>query len=135
MGRRIFRRAISVKPASTNIDSTPTLLINEGGNRSAWVSFTLRGVESNRDAVGARITVETGERTQVKEVNPFGSYLSRGGSAAHFGLGQADTVDRVVVRWPSGKSEELLDLPARMFHVITEGAGVTSSTPVGEPDP
>jgi hypothetical protein len=112
----------------TNIDATPTLLVNEGGNRAAWLSLDLRGVESNRDAIGARVTLETPGGVQVRELNPFGSYLSQGAHAMHFGLGDAQAAARVVVDWPSGRSEELLDLAAGRFYVVTEGQGVTSST-------
>jgi len=120
----------------TNIDATPTLLVNQGGNRAAWLSLDLRGVDSNRDAIGARVTLETPGAAQVRELNPFGSYLSQSAHAMHFGLGAAGAATRVVVEWPSGRSEELLDLPADRFYVITEGKGITSSTaPAAAPSP
>ena len=115
----------------TNIDATPTLLVNEGGNRAAWLSLDLRGVDSNRDAIGARVTLETPSGVQVRELNPFGSYLSQSAHAMHFGLGEAEGATRVVLEWPSGRSEELHDLAAGRFYVITEGQGVTSSTGPG----
>jgi hypothetical protein len=115
----------------TNLDSTPSLLRNDGGDRRSWVSFLLRGVRSNRDAVGARLTVETGDHVQVRDANPFGSYQSNSSYEVHFGLAEAETVDRLSIVWPSGESEELTDLPARMFYEITEGQGVTASVPAG----
>jgi hypothetical protein len=116
----------------TNLDATASLLRNDGGNRRSWVSFLLRGVRSNRDAVGARITVESGGHVQVRDANPFGSYQSNSSYEVHFGLDDEATVDRVSIVWPSGETEELTDVPARMFHQITEGQGITRSVPAGE---
>jgi hypothetical protein len=110
----------------TNIDSTPNLLRNDGGNRRSWISLKLVGTRSNRDAVGAKILLEAGGRRQLREVNPFGSYLSSSDSAVHFGLGETEAVDRVTIRWPSGATDVLENLPARSFLVVVEGQGVVS---------
>lgn len=111
----------------TNIDSTPNVLRNDGGNARAWISVLLVGTASNRDAIGARLTLETGGVRQVREVNPFGSYESQSSYAVHFGLGDAETVERLTIRWPSGKTEILSDLPASRFLTVTEGKGITST--------
>ena len=76
--------------------------------------------------------METGDHVQVRDANPFGSYQSNSSYEVHFGLAEAETVDRLSIVWPSGESEELTDLPARMFYEITEGQGVTASVPAGE---
>lgn len=112
----------------THIDSTPNLLINEGGNRRAWIALKLEGTRSNRDAVGARVVLEAGGRKQLREVNPYGSYLSQGDPALHFGLGDAEVVDRVTIRWPSGLTEVLERLPARSFLTVVEGRGAAVTT-------
>jgi hypothetical protein len=110
----------------TNIDSTPNLLRNDGGNRQAWVSVRLVGTRSNRDAIGARLTLTAGGTTQVREVNPFGSYQSQSSYAVHFGIGEAAAIESLEIRWPSGETETLSDLPVGRFLTITEGAGITA---------
>jgi len=108
----------------TNIDAVPNILINEGGNAASWFAVTLVGTESNRDAVGARVELVAGGRTQLREVNPFGSFLSQSDYALHFGLGDVARVERLTVRWPSGTTEEFHDLEARRRLVIVEGLGI-----------
>jgi hypothetical protein len=111
----------------TNIDSTPSLLRNDGGNRGAWLSVRLVGTRANRDAIGSRLTLTAGDTVQVREVNPFGSYQSQSSYAVHFGLGDAEAVERLEIRWPDGEVETLTDLPTRAFLTVTQGSGVTES--------
>ena len=85
----------------TNLDDRPNLLRNEGGNKNHWLTLQLVGTKNNRDAIGARITVEVGDRTQIAEVRSGGSYLSHNDSRVHFGLGDSTKVKRLEVRWPS----------------------------------
>jgi hypothetical protein len=66
------------------------------------VTLKLVGVKSNRDAIGARVRLTAGGRTQAGEVRSGGSYLSQSDLRLHFGLGSAQRVDRVEIRWPSG---------------------------------
>ncbi len=111
----------------TNVDAPPNLLLSEGGD-NAWVAFRLEGRRSNRDAIGARLMVETGGRTLVRDVNPFGSFQSQSSYEVHFGLGRAERVERLTVRWPNGETEQIADLAARRFYTVTEGQGVTATT-------
>jgi hypothetical protein len=83
------------------------LLRNEVGNRNGWLSLRLVGRRSNRDAVGARVTVHLGGRRLFKEVKAGSSYLSQGSLELTFGLGEAPAADRVEIRWPSGEIQEL----------------------------
>ena len=104
-----------------NMNSRPNLYRNDGGNRKSWIGFRLVGVSSNRDAIGARVEIEAGGRTQIEEVRSGGSYLSHNDMRVHFGLGQADRVDQVRVRWPNGKTETLTSVKARQYVTIREG--------------
>jgi hypothetical protein len=113
----------------TNIDSAPTILMNRGGDGLRWLHVSLAGTRSNRDGVGARVELTAGGRTQFREVNPFGSFLSQGSYDVMFGLGQVDVVDRIVVRWPSGIVDEIQAVPAGRRVKIVEGAGLA-----GEPE-
>jgi enediyne biosynthesis protein E4 len=110
-----------------DLDSPPMILRNDGGNRNNWITLELRGARSNRLALGARVKVVTGKLAQVDEVRSGGSYLSQNDLRLHFGLGKAERVDRVEIRWPSGKTEVLQNLAARSFYSVKEGEGVVPS--------
>jgi hypothetical protein len=105
-----------------NLDASPTLLRNDTTGDAQWITLALTGTASNRDAIGARVTVEAGGRQQVAEVRSGGSYLSHSDMRLHFGLGGATLVDRLTIRWPSGLVETATDLPANRFHALREGA-------------
>ncbi len=112
----------------TNNGAAPQLLRNNNSRGNALV-VRLAGVRSNRDALGARVTVTAGGRTQVREVKSGSSYLGQNDLRAHFGLGDAGRVDRVQVRWPAGTTETI-EAPL-VNHVVTivEGRGMTASAP------
>jgi hypothetical protein len=113
-----------------NQNDPPTLLRNEGGNRNACIQVRLEGIESNRDGIGARIWVSANKRKQVQEVCSGGSYLSQSDLCVHFGLGGAERVDEVTVRWPSGRVDTLRDLPADQRLFIQEGRGLIRTMPL-----
>ena len=110
-----------------DLDGPPVILRNDGGNRNNWITLELRGARSNRLALGARVKVVTGKLAQVDEVRSGGSYLSQNDLRLHFGLGKAERVDRVEIRWPSGKTEALTNLAARSFYTVKEGEGIVPS--------
>ena len=80
----------------------------------------LRGTVSNRDAIGARVTVKTGKLNQMREVKSGGSYQSHSDFRLHFGLGQAQSVDEVKIRWPTGKQQLLHGVKANQILTIEE---------------
>src|SRR5215472_19027404 len=75
----------------------------------------------NTDAIGARVRVATGSRTQFRDVKAGSSYLSQNDLRAHFGLGPAARADRVEVKWPSGRTDTFTDVPANQIVTIEEG--------------
>ncbi len=93
------------------------------GNRA--LRLRLRGVTSNRDGIGARVRVFAGRDRFSRTVKTGSSYLSQSELPLTFGLGAATKADRVVVEWPSGKTDEITDLPAGKAYVVVEGKGVT----------
>jgi hypothetical protein len=99
------------------------LLRNEVGNRNGWLTLRLVGRSSNRDAVGARVTVHLGERREMKEVKAGSSYLSQGSLELTFGLGEARAADRVEIRWPSGEIQELGRIDSGNRVTVLEGVG------------
>jgi hypothetical protein len=88
------------------------------------------GAWSNRDAIGARLRLTAGGRTHVREVTSGSSYLGQNDPRVHLGLGDATVVDRVEIRWPSGRTEVVQHVGANQLVVIREGAGVVQSTPL-----
>jgi hypothetical protein len=92
------------------------------GNRS--IRFRLVGTKSNRDAIGAAVHVFAGGLTQSRMVKGGSSYLSQSELPVTFGLEKRDRVDRVVIDWPSGRTEEYKTLSSGRCYECTEGKGV-----------
>lgn len=103
-----------------NMNAKPSLLKNRVGLGN-FVNLRLVGTKSNRSAVGARVTVQTGTRRQIDEVMSGGSFFSQNDFTLHVGLGLAKSVDRVEVRWPSGLTQEWKSLPVKALVTLTEG--------------
>ena len=95
------------------------------GNRS--IRFRLIGTKSNRDAIGARVEISNGGASQSRMVKTGSSYLSQSELPVTFGLGKRDRIERVVIGWPSGRTEEYKDLAAGKLYECTEGKGVAAS--------
>ena len=93
-----------------------------GGNRS--MRFRLIGTKSNRDAIGARVRVHHDGIVQSRMVKTGSSYLSQSELPVTFGMGKRDKVERVVIDWPSGATEEHKGLATGEAYEITEGKGI-----------
>jgi hypothetical protein len=94
-----------------------------GGNRS--IRFRLIGTKSNRDAIGATVRIFSGGMSQSRMVKSGSSYLSQSELPVTFGLGKADRVDRAVIVWPSGRTEEFTNLAAGRGYECIEGKGIS----------
>lgn len=92
---------------AADLDGAPMLLRNQSTAKANWLSLHLEGTRSNRMAIGARVTLKAGGKNQVREARTDGSFLSAHDPRVHFGLGPADKVERVEIRWPSGKRQTL----------------------------
>lgn len=114
---------------ATNNGAPADLLRNDGDRRAAALVVRLVGTRSNRDGIGARITITAGGRTQTREVKSGSSYLGQNDLRAHFGLGGATRVDALRIRWPGGHTESLNDVAAGQIVTVTEGRGITTRTP------
>jgi hypothetical protein len=86
-----------------------------------YLKVSLRGRQSNRLGVGARLTAEVNGRRLVREMYPINSYRSQAANLVHFGLANAERVERLEIRWPSGKSQVLTDVKADAHIVVDEG--------------
>jgi hypothetical protein len=97
------------------------------GHRS--LRLTLSGTTSNRDAIGARVRVTAGGITQTRLVKSGSSYLSQSELPLTFGLGPRDQVDRVVVDWPSGRTDDFTRVATGRAYRIVEGRGIAEDPP------
>jgi len=95
-----------------NIGGPAVLLRNDGGNRNHALRLRLVGRASNREGIGARVTVIAGGRRQTVEKRSSGGYLSQNDPRLMFGLGSLSAADRVEVAWPSGRTQVLEKVPA-----------------------
>ena len=110
-----------------NLDGPPTLLRNDGGNRNNWMIVKCVGTRSNRSAIGTRVRVTSGGRSQIDEVMSGSSYYSQNDLRLHFGLGKANKVDDLEIAWPSGRKETFKHLPVNQFLVVEETRGIVDS--------
>lgn len=86
-----------------------------------WIAFRLKGSRSNRDAIGAVVTLHLGADKMVRQVHAAGGYLSQSSLMLHFGLGERTAVDAVDIRWPSGVRERIEHPAIKKLHLLTEG--------------
>jgi hypothetical protein len=108
-----------------NMNDPPSLLRNDGGNRQNWIKIKLVGTICNRTAIGARVRVSTGKHVQMDEVHSGSSVMSQSDLRLHFGLGQAESVDVVEVKWPTTqKIERFTNIKPNQIITIREGAGI-----------
>ena len=99
---------------------------NISENVNHWVSFSLQGTQSNRDAIGARVTAWVNGTPLLAEINGGSSHASHSSTRIHFGLGSATIIDSVSVEFPSGISQTLYGLEVDQNHLVVE------NLPVGE---
>jgi len=105
-----------------NLNGPAKLLRNDGGNRNAWLTIAAKRTNGKSDAIGARVTVTVGGKSQVRDLIPVRGYLSQSDPRPHFGLGQAAKAERVEVRWPDGRTTQLSDVPANQILTVVEPA-------------
>jgi hypothetical protein len=94
-------------------------------------------VKSNRSGIGARIKCitrpadEPKPHQQIDEVRSGGSYISQNDLRVHFGVGKAEKIDLLEIRWPSGQVDTLKDLPVNQLVYVREGAGIVRAEKFG----
>jgi hypothetical protein len=115
-----------------NLDK-PVFLLMGRGDAGHWLQLELEGTRGSRDAVGARVTAQSGARRQARQVSAGSGFLSSSSRVLHFGLGDADRVERLEILWPSGQRQVLTDVPANQRLKLREpdeaGLGVASPAP------
>lgn len=104
-----------------NANGQPTILRNDIQTRRKSVQIILRGTQANRDGVGARLKLFAEGKEQIAEACRGQGYQSGYGDRIHFGLGAADRIDRLEIRWPGGKTQIIENPPLATVLAITEG--------------
>jgi hypothetical protein len=113
----------------SDLDGAPSILRNDGGNANNCVLIKTVGDRSNRDGIGARVKVVSGDLTSVDEVRSGASYISHNDLRLHFGLEKRTKIDLIEVRWPGGavdkiEGAKIEGLGVNKILVIKEGRGV-----------
>ncbi len=111
----------------TTLNGRPVLLRNNAGQDNSWVGFSLQGTVSNRDAIGAKITVTSSGRTLTRWIVGGGSYLASQDKRVLVGLGSSARPVDADIRWPNGIVQHLSNLQLRRYHQIVEPAALSSS--------
>jgi hypothetical protein len=102
----------------------PLLIRNDGGNRNHWIAIRAQGKESNRFGIGSKVRLTSGAHTQLREINPTGSYLSTSDVRLYFGLGSEAMISQLEIEWPSGKKQTLKDISADQTLLLNESDAI-----------
>ena len=103
-----------------NLGQTARLFQSYCESGNSWLTIDTVGTASNRDGIGARVTVVTGDTSQIREISSGGGQMSQNMLEAHFGLGRAARVDSVTIKWPSGAVQTLTDVDVNQRLTVTE---------------
>ena len=108
----------------TTNNGSPALFRNDRPSGARSLRFRLVGVKSNRDAIGAAVRIFHGGTSQMRMVKSGSSYLSQSELPVTFGVGARDLVERVVIDWPSGRTEEFKNVASGRAYECVEGKGI-----------
>jgi hypothetical protein len=106
-------------------DAAPFLLRNKIGNQNHWLGIKLAGKKSNPDAIGVRITYQSGDLKRSRTKVGGGSYLSSHDPRIVLGIGKRTKIDWLEIKWPQpgGAVERFTELPIDRYITIVEGQG------------
>ncbi|MFH0980511.1 MAG: CRTAC1 family protein [Planctomycetota bacterium] len=105
-----------------NVNSSPRLLRNDGGNRNHWLIVAPKRAGAKVVALGARVTATVGKMRMIQEVYGATGYLSQSDTRVHFGLGTATQVDKLQIRWPDRTVTTLENVRADQILNVVQGA-------------
>jgi enediyne biosynthesis protein E4 len=108
----------------TSNNGPARLYRNDGGNRNKWISIRTQGTKSNRDGIGASVSIASASGKQWNVVRSGSSYASQSDLALVFGLGQDPVVTSIEVTWPSGTRQKFANVAANQFITIDETRGI-----------
>ena len=111
----------------TTNNGPAVLFRNDRQSQNRSLRLRLVGSTSNRDAIGATVRITHGGITQTRMVRSGSSYLSQSELPVTFGVGMRDKVDRVVITWPNGRTEDFANVATGKPYTATEGKGLTGT--------
>jgi Ca2+-binding RTX toxin-like protein len=100
--------------------ATPSQLLQNQGNGNNWIEIDLEGIQSNRDGIGAVVTITSGGTTQIREQNGGTHNFGQNSNILHFGLGQDTIIERLEIKWTSGVIQVLTNVTVNQVLNITE---------------
>jgi hypothetical protein len=103
-----------------NLQSQGVFLRNNKGNQNNWIVLNLKGQSSNRDGVGSRIKITSGGKVQIAQKKSTTGYISQNDARIHFGLEKNDMIEKIEIKWPSGKLQLLENVRTNQIIDITE---------------
>ena len=107
-----------------DLEASPSLLRNDGGNSNHWLGITLRGKDGPASAIGAKVVVTAGGKKQVLINQWTTSYLSNNDPRLHIGLGKEKTIELLEIFWSDGKKEEYRNVMCNRYITILQGKGI-----------
>ena len=105
-----------------NLNDSPRLLRNDGGNKNNWLIVQARLPGGKSDAIGARVTVTAGSLRQLRDLIPVAGYLSQADPRCHFGLGRASDAVTVDIRWPDRQTTKLEGVKTNQILTVIQGS-------------
>ncbi|MFZ4671494.1 MAG: FG-GAP-like repeat-containing protein [Flavobacterium sp.] len=109
-----------------DIQNGTSILFNNG-NSNKWLNVNLQGVQSNRNGIGARIEIYGVWGKQIRDVQSGTGFENMNSITAHFGIGQATSIDRIIIRWPSGIVDSILNPSINQSLLVVEGSSILGS--------
>ena len=104
----------------SNLNDHPVILWNVTQNNNNWFTVKLVGTTDNRSAIGTRVKIKIGHQIQIREVKSGSGYLSQSDLRLHFGLGQAQQIDQLEIRWPNGTTKQFDQVPGNQTLTVTQ---------------
>jgi enediyne biosynthesis protein E4 len=103
-----------------NLNSRGAFLRNNKGNQNNWITLSLVGTTSNHDGIGAKVKMTSGGKVQTAQRKSETGYLSQSDPRMHFGLGRNEMVEKIEIRWPSGKTQVMENVKPNQILTVTE---------------
>ncbi len=117
-------------PRTPLVTDAPYQLFRNQGNENHWLEIDLEGVISNRDGIGAKVLATAGGITQLREQSGGIHNQSQNHQRIHFGLADNETVDELIIEWPSGVVQKIQDIPAdQIIHIIEPSSSFVPGQP------
>ena len=104
-----------------DIQSGTNVLFNNG-NTNKWLNINLRGIQSNRNGIGARVEIYGAWGKQIRDVHSGTGFQNMSSLTAHFGIGQATTITQLIIRWPSGTVDTINNVTSNQNVLVVEGS-------------